>query len=160
VQDGLDMMLIRNKALYALPMKDVEAHFAEHQLDFERVELYSIRSDSEEQAKEIAELAREDPNAFFNLAMEHSTDEKSKSAGGYIGSVARNEVTGVIEAAVFGAKPGTIIGPVKTDKGFNVFKVGSIAKPKVEDHADEIRRELFDALMAKRRTDAKITVKL
>jgi hypothetical protein len=51
VQEGIDSMLIRNKVRNAIPDSEVQAYYAEHQLEFETVTLYSIRVDSESKAK-------------------------------------------------------------------------------------------------------------
>jgi parvulin-like peptidyl-prolyl isomerase len=159
-QDGIESILLRNKVMYAIPAKEMEAYFAEHQLDFERVELYSIRCENQEKAAEIGDLAREDPAAFHALAMEHSADEDTRPMGGFVGSVARNEVTGEIEAAIFGVAPGTVVGPVKTDKGYNVFKVGTPFKPTMEKELETIRTALFESLLTRLRSEAKITISI
>lgn len=160
LQDGIESMLLRNKVKYAIPAAEMEAYFAEHQLDFEKVELYSIRCDDEAKASEIAELAREDGGAFHSLAMEHSSDQETRPMGGFVGAVARHEVTGEIEAAVFGSGSGTVVGPVKTEKGYNIFKVGTTYKPAMEKENESIRTVLLDALLARLRSEAKISLSL
>jgi parvulin-like peptidyl-prolyl isomerase len=80
--------------------------------------------------------------------------------GGFVGSVSRSDVTGEIEAAVFGAAPGTVVGPMKTEKGYNIFKVGATHKPAMDREADTVRNALFNELLARLRSEAKISVSL
>src|SRR5262249_49192303 len=53
LQTALDGMLLRNKVRNAIPASQIAAYFAEHRSEFERVELYSIRVATREQAQEL-----------------------------------------------------------------------------------------------------------
>ena len=155
-QDGVDAMLLRNKIRNAIPAEEIKAYYAEHALDFETAEVYSIRVDSEPLAKELlAQMSDEGAN-FHLLAMEHSRDDASRHAGGFVGNLARKDMTGVVAAAVFAARPVSVIGPVKTDHGWNLFKVTKIRKPALEECTDAIRVQLMDHLIKKLRTKASI----
>ena len=156
IQNELDYQLLRNKVKASIPFDKIETYFAEYQLEFDRVELYSIRVDSQAKAEELLAKIEEDGENFHLLAMEHSEDENSKLKAGYIGKVARSEVTAEIEAEVFVAKSGDIVGPVKTDKGYNLFKVGDLYPGTLEEQEDVIRDKLFKDLETKLRSEAKI----
>lgn len=157
VQNAMDGMLLRNKVRNSIPKGEIEAYFAEHQLEFDSAELYSIRTDNEETAQEIyAQITDEGAN-FHVLAMEHSTDDDTKRLGGYVGQLTRGDMTGEVEAAVFKAEPGDIIGPVKTEKGYNIFKVTNVLKADLEKEKDSIQFTLFNDLLSKLRAEAKIS---
>ena len=156
IQNELDYQLLRNKIKASIPYEKIETYFAEFQLKFDRAELYSIRVDSEAKAEELLAKIEEEKENFHILAMEHSEDENSKLKAGYIGKVARSEVTAAIEAAVFVAQPGDVVGPVKTDKGFNLFKVAALYPATLETEEDAIRDKLFKDLEAKLRFEAEI----
>ena len=157
IQNGVNNMLLRNKLRNSIPDSEIEAYFAEHQLEFDRVELYSIRVDSEELAQEInAQIAEEDEN-FHLLAMEHSQDEETRPMAGYVGKLTRSGLTGEIEAAVFKAQPGDVVGPMKTEKGYNLFLVKDIHKASLEEEKDGIQMTLFTQMLNKLRAEAKIT---
>lgn len=156
VEEGIDMMLLRNKVRNAIPDSEVEAYFAEHQLELESVTLYSIRVNSESTAKELLSQINEEGANFHVLAMEHSQDENSRHLGGHIGQLTRAQVTGAVEAAVFNARPGAVIGPVKTDNGWNLFKVAAVNKPRVADAAAHIRLTLLEQLTRKLAEEATI----
>ena len=157
VQNGLDGMLLRNKVRNSIPDSEIEAHFAENQLDYETVELYSIRLDDEDLAQELYAQITEEGENFHLLAMEHSLDEETKHLGGYVGKLTRAGMTGEVEAAVFQAQPGEVIGPIKTEKGYNLFKVTDVHSPTLDEVRDEVEMTLFVNLLAKLRAEAEIT---
>ena len=156
IQNELDYQLLRNKVKASIPYEKLETYFAEFQLEYDRAELYSIRVETEAKAEELLARIDEEEENFHILAMEHSEDEESKPKAGYIGKVARSEVTAAIEAAVFVAQPGDVVGPVETEKGFNLFKVAEIYPATLPAEEDAIRDKLFKDLLAKLRIEAKI----
>ena len=156
IQNELDYQLLRNKVKANIPYEKLETYFAEFQLEYDRAELYSIRVETEAKAEELLAKIEEEEENFHILAMEHSEDEKSKPKAGYIGKVARSEVTAAIEAVVFVAQPGDVVGPVETEKGFNLFKVAAIYPATLQVEEDAIRDKLFKDLLSKLRTEAKI----
>ena len=157
LQNGIDYTLLRNKVRGSIPDREIEAYFAEHQLEFDRVELYSIRLDSLEKAEELYAQITEEGKNFHVLAMEHSLDEGSRPMAGYIGKVSRAEVTAEIEAAVFNAQPGEVTDPIKTEKGYNLFKVSAFYPANLEQERENIRFQLFQNLLTRLRAEAKIT---
>jgi parvulin-like peptidyl-prolyl isomerase len=156
IQNELDYQILRNKVKASFLYEKIETYFAEFQLKFDRAELYSIRVETESKAEELLAKIEEEQENFHLLAMEYSEDEKSKLKAGYVGKVARSEVTAAIEAAVFVALPGDVVGPVKTDKGFNLFKVAALYPATLETEEDTIRDKLFKDLETKLRSKAKI----
>jgi parvulin-like peptidyl-prolyl isomerase len=156
IQEGIDFMLLRNKVRNAISDVDVQAYYAQHQLDLESVELYSIRVDSESKAKELLAQINDEGANFHGLAMEHSQDTNSKHLGGYVGKLTRAQMTGAVEAAAFKAKPGAVVGPAKTENGWNLFKVAAVHKPTLDESKSLIRVTLMGELTNKLVADAKI----
>lgn len=157
LQEAIDGMLLRNKIRNSMSDNEIAAYYAEHQLELESVELYSCRLDTEDKARELFAQINEDGADFHSIAMEHSQDAETRKRGGYAGDLKRAEVTGEIEAAVFKARPGQVIGPVKTDKGFNLFKVAAIHRPSLSESRDRIQMTLFQNLLAKLRSEAAVS---
>ena len=100
---------------------------------------------------------RKKERMFHLLAMEHSLDEETKHLGGYVGKLTRAGMTGEVEAAVFQAQPGEVIGPIKTEKGYNLFKVTDVHSPTLDEVRDQVQMALFMNLLAKLRAEAEIT---
>ncbi len=156
-RDGVGGKLLRDKILTHFQEEDIQAYFAEHKLDFDKVELYSIRLGSKEQAEELYAQITEDGEDFHLLTRSYSQDEETKPQLGYVGKVSRSEVTAEIEAAVFNASPGEVVGPIKTESGYNLFKVGAVYPATLEEERENIRLQLFSDLIARLRAEAKIT---
>jgi len=157
IQNGVNNMLVRNKLRNSIPDSEIEAYFAEHQLEFDRVELYSIRVDSEELAQELYAQITEEGENFHLLAMEHSQDDDTRPMAGYVGKLTRSGMTGEIEAAVFKAQPGDVVGPMKTEQGYNLFLVKDIHKASLEEEKDGIQMTLFTQMLNKLQSEAKVT---
>jgi len=156
VQMGVDLMLLRNKLRNSFTESEVEAYFAEHKLEFDKVDLYSIRLSSKEKAEEILTQMKEEGLNFQAAAVQYSEDEDSKKLGGYVGQLTRNGVTGEIEAAVFKPTTGELIGPIKTDKGYNLFMVGEVYKADLQKEKGNIKLFLFQELLNKMKAEANV----
>ena len=61
--------------------------------------------------------------SFKDVAEKYSIDEASKDKGGKLAGVAKGQQEKALDDAVFKAKQGVIVGPVKTQFGFYVFEV-------------------------------------
>lgn len=64
--------------------------------------------------------------SFKTVAKKFSIDQASKSQGGVLLAVAKGQQEKALDTAVFNAKKGQLVGPVKTQFGFYVFKVQKI----------------------------------
>ena len=93
---------------------------------------------------------------FHVLAMERSKDEATRHLGGYAGNLTRGQMAGAVAAAVFSARPVSVIGPVKTEHGWNLFKVAKVHRPTLDELADRIREALMGQLFAKLRANARV----
>lgn len=156
IQRGIDGHLLKNKVIQAIPKEAIQAFFTEHRLALDWIELYSIRLSSKALAEELYFQITEENANFHVLAMEHSLDLETKKLGGYIGKLKRAQISGEIEAAVFQSKPGQVVGPIKTEKGYNLFKVAGVGEVTFESEKEHIRLILFDKLINKLRTEAQV----
>ena len=76
--------------------------------------------------KALAEDLREQIDGgadFAELAAEHSTDTGSAEQGGELPQFGRGQMVPEFEEAVFSAKPGEVVGPVRSEFGFHVIEV-------------------------------------
>jgi parvulin-like peptidyl-prolyl isomerase len=156
IQDGIEAMLLNNKVRSSIAEEKLQAYYAEHKLEYEAAELYSIRVDSESKAKELLAQLNDEGADFHALAREHSQDENSRHLGGFVGRLTRSEMTGVVAAAVFAPRPAAVIGPVKTEHGWNLFKVATIHKPTFEESKDRVRIAVMEQIVNKLIAEAKI----
>jgi parvulin-like peptidyl-prolyl isomerase len=73
-------------------------------------------------AKEILDLAKKGED-FAKLAGTFSTDQVSARRGGDLGWFGKGRMVKEFEDACFKAKPGEIVGPVRTQYGLHIIKV-------------------------------------
>jgi peptidylprolyl isomerase len=120
---------------------------------FDSVEVSHIVLDTEGAAREMMSVLQEEPEAFAEMAREHSVDTDSREQGGVIGKVLRGALKGDIEARVFNAREGELLGPFPSPDGafHEIFCVNAKHPATLDaDTAAEIRRLLREAwLMAR-----------
>jgi peptidyl-prolyl cis-trans isomerase D len=100
---------------------------------------------AKKKADDLAAKARAHPADFAALAKANSDDPGSASAGGDLGSFTHDAMVKPFADAVFAAKTGDIVGPVLTDFGYHVIKVGAI-KPSQAKPFDTVKGEIEAAL--------------
>ncbi len=97
-------------------------------------------AEAELRANRVAGLARGEAD-FAQLAEQHSDDPGSKANGGDLGWFGRGRMVAEFEEAVFGAKPGDIVGPVKSQFGFHVIKVEGYRPDRIRPF-EEVREDV------------------
>jgi peptidylprolyl isomerase len=111
---------------------------------FDSIEVSHIVLDSEAKAREMIAVLREDPDRFEEMAREHSVAD-TRQQGGMIGKVLRGSLRCDVEAKVFNAAAGDLLGPFPSaDRTtFEVFRVNAKRPARFdEETATEVRRLL------------------
>lgn len=89
----------------------------------ERRELFNIVvAEKGEAARILRQLA--DGAAFTAVARRTSLDDATRADGGRLGIVGRDQLADGYAEAAFAAKQGEVFGPVRTEYGWNVGRVG------------------------------------
>jgi foldase protein PrsA len=73
-----------------------------------------------------AKAAIQSGQNFKSVAKKYSIDQASKNQGGVLLGVSKGQQEKALDTAVFSAKKGQLVGPVKTQFGYYVFKVQKI----------------------------------
>ena len=94
------------------------------------------RKAAEEKAQKIAAEVRKNPKSFAEVAKKESQDPGSAAHGGDLGYFGRGAMVKPFEDAVFAAKKGDILGPVKSDFGYHVIEVTDVKPAKVKSLAE------------------------
>jgi parvulin-like peptidyl-prolyl isomerase len=139
----------------------VEEYFQLNSPRFDSIEVSHIVLENEGQAKEMMSLLEDEPDSFGELAREHSIAD-TREQGGFIGTVLRGSLKTEIEAKVFNAAPGDLLGPFAApDKSFyEIFLVNAKNPARLDDDtAAEIRRLLREAWIAARAQEHIIEVR-
>ncbi|HJV73451.1 MAG TPA: peptidylprolyl isomerase [Noviherbaspirillum sp.] len=132
--------------------KAVETYFKMNSPKFDSIEVSHIVLDAEGKAKEMMSVLMDDPDSFEEMAREHSIAD-TRERGGVIGKVLRGSLKTDIEAKVFNAEVGDLLGPFpSTDRSFfEIFAVNAKYPATLdEETAAEVRRLLREEwLMAR-----------
>ncbi len=126
--------------------ESVEGYFKLNSPRFDAILLSHIVVDSENKARELVAIVEEEPDMFEDLAREHSMAD-TQSEGGYIGRVTRGSLVGDVEAKVFNADPGSVLGPFPavSDNLFEIFLVNDRRDAQLDSATEsEIRRLIKD----------------
>jgi peptidylprolyl isomerase len=124
--------------------KAVEKYFKLNSPKFDSIEVSHIVLDTESKAKEMIAVLTDDPDSFAEMAREHSIVD-TREQDGVIGKVLRGSLKTDIEAKVFNASAGDLLGPFpSSDKSFyEIFAVNAKYPATLdEDTAAEVRRLL------------------
>jgi parvulin-like peptidyl-prolyl isomerase len=101
----------------------IEKVFGQNRLDFDQVLLYQIIFSGDKLAQEIFYQLEEREISFYEAAHLYDIDEKRRNQCGCEGKLYRWNLKPDIAAAVFGAKLGQVIGPIKTPQGYHLMMV-------------------------------------
>ena len=157
----LEDEIVRLKLRDVLTKGSVEKYFAEQRLSFDAATISRIVVKEGNVAKELRAQIVEDDADFYRLARTYSIDSLTRPAGGYSGSLRRPEMEPAMEAAVFGAQPGTTVGPIKTYAGWQLVKVEALHLAALDDPLREtIKSLLFEEWLTDQRLQAKIRIPL
>jgi parvulin-like peptidyl-prolyl isomerase len=122
----------------------VQAYFTLNSPRFDSVEVSHIVLDTEGKAKEMISYLRDDPDSFADMAREHSVAD-TRERGGVIGKVLRGSLKSDVEAKVFNAAVGDLLGPFPSfDRAFYEIFTVSAKHPATldQDVKAEVRRLL------------------
>jgi parvulin-like peptidyl-prolyl isomerase len=91
-------------------------------------------NENKDSAKAEAQKIMREANAanFAELAMKHSQDKGSGSQGGDLGYFGKGRMVPEFETAAFGAKIGSIVGPIESQFGYHIIRV-------VDKKSDELK---------------------
>lgn len=146
--------------------QEIETYFKQHQDDFRQGEqvrashiLFKVNPGSDAGAEQAIKLKADQVlkiaqqgGDFAELAKKYSEDPGSQKQGGDLGWFGRGRMVPEFEKAVFGAKPGDILGPVKSQFGYHIIKVTGY-RPEHLRPLDEVRDEVRFTLLKTRAAD-------
>lgn len=146
-------MLLHEKISKSISSEEaVEDYFSLNSPKFDSIEVSHIVLDSEGKAREIMAILEDDMDSFGELAREHSISD-TREDGGYIGKVLRGSLQSEVEAKVFNASEGDLLGPFASDDGsiYEIFTINAKTSSTLDDGtADEVRRLIREEWLAER----------
>jgi parvulin-like peptidyl-prolyl isomerase len=130
----------------------VEQYFKLNSPKFESVEISHIVLDSEGKAREMMSALADDPDSFAEMVSEYAVGE-ARDNGGVIGKVLRGSLRPDLEARVFSAAAGDLLGPFPSQDRtlFEIFAVNAKHPATLDgETAVEVRRLLREEWLAAR----------
>ncbi len=100
-----------------------KARFAQPEKRDLRVVLTKTKANAEK-----AQAALESGDSWKAVTKKYSIDDTSKAAGGKLPAQAQGTLDQELDDAVFSAKKGELVGPIKTQYGYYVFTVSGITE--------------------------------
>lgn len=136
--------VLRQKVSEAITAGKVEQHFAENKLTYDTAEISRLVVADQDMARELlVQIADEDAD-FHSLARSYSVDAATRPAGGYAGKLERADMEAAVESAIFGAHPGTVVGPFKLEDGWHLIKIESVHRAELDNALREtIKSKIF-----------------
>jgi foldase protein PrsA len=112
---------------------DAEKYYEANEEQFSQPEQRDIRlvlNQDPEKAQQAADQLAEDnsPDAWKGVAAEFSTDASSKDNGGVRESITEGVFPEAIDAQIFSASEGEVVGPIETESGTYVFQVDEVTE--------------------------------
>ncbi len=136
--------------------KRVEEFFVYQRLELVEAELYKITLANEEAAREIVSSVKEGAS-FFDYARRYSIDHETAKSCGYMGKVKIKHLNPQVQDALSKSSVGSVVGPLKVNKNFEIFMLDSIHEPVFDA---EMRQQLEDELFAQWLEDTKARSKM
>ena len=132
--------------------ESIKAYFNLNSPKFDSIEVSHILVDSEGKARELMAILEDDPESFPEMAREHSLAD-TREAGGYIGKVLRGALQPDVEAKVFNAAEGDLLGPFPSadENFFEIFTINDKVSAELNDETkSEVSRIVRDEWIASR----------
>jgi len=127
------------------PDSRVEEYFVLNRSRFDRAHVSAIVVAEPSLADELLMQIEEDGEDFHALARRHSTDERGRRCGGYLGMLAREDLPSAVSSKVFNAEPGDVLGPFPVDKAHQLLLVEEVIRAELDDTLRAAIREIvFD----------------
>jgi len=139
---------------------DIQRYYLAHKNEFSQVKQASIShiliqvpldatKERQDQLSKLANTVMErlkQGESFTDAVMKYSDDKYTKDNGGYLGYVDEGSLYPVLNSAIFNAKQGEIIGPIRTPIGYEIILVNGFRSSELlplKDVKDKIRNDIY-----------------
>lgn len=95
--------------------------------------------------QEIATQIQAGQRDFSMLAREHSLEQNTKVAGGYLGRIRWGMLPAEVEKVLFPALPGALVGPLAQDGYWVLYRVDDVQEA---EYTDELKEQISERLFA------------
>jgi putative peptide maturation system protein len=161
LETGLSRTILCRKLIRKVTDGQVDKYFATNTARFDRARLSRLVVAGAGKARELLSQIQDDGQDFADLARKHSIDPRAKETGGNLGLVPRKQLAPAVEAGVFAAKPGAVVGPYPVGDNFYLLKVEELVPGQLTPRVQTfIRRHLFRRWLNDRAKSAGVEIKV
>ncbi|MBW4615117.1 MAG: TIGR04500 family putative peptide maturation system protein [Desmonostoc vinosum HA7617-LM4] len=148
---------IVNKLRERITANHVEDYFKKHHTDFETAYIAQIDFDDENITQDFYQQICSGKINFYDVAEQRFLISSQNSSVNYFFKIQRAQASPHLKNIMFAAKPGDILEPVKTEKGYAIIRVLSI-NPACFDEATQttIKQIIFKQWLAQLQNAATI----
>lgn len=130
--------------------EQIKKYFTANKERFTTAAVARIAARSRDVVERHAQEIRSGERDFFQVARDHSIDDNTRFAGGYLGDIRRGYLAPAVEREIFNAQPGAILGPFQENNIFTIYKAYAITSHKFSEHVKSmIRDQLFEEWIRK-----------
>lgn len=119
----------------------VQQYYLNHRLEFDSARISIIIVEDDNFANEIITQITECEGDFHTLARDHSLDEDTRYAGGFLGMVTRDELPSGIADRVFNASSNDVLGPFEREDLFWIVLVEEVKKASLDHNIKQAVKE-------------------
>lgn len=141
--DACRLRALRHKLLLAIDDTIIAETYQQLVPELETAALYVMTLPTRREAEKMADQLRNGTVNFHLAALEHSTDQATRPAAGYLGEVTRGDLPETVAISVFSVDKGEIVGPLKNGTEYDIYLVAGFQKPSIDDVEMEIRQSLL-----------------
>ncbi|MFC0523491.1 peptidylprolyl isomerase [Pontibacillus salicampi] len=113
------------------------------------LEASHILLESEEKAKEVAEMVKKGDKSFAELAKEHSTGPSS-SKGGELGTFSAGTMDPAFEDAAYSLDKGEVSEPIKSSFGWHIIKLTGKSEKEEAKPLDEMKEDIKEEIRSQK----------
>lgn len=151
VSDLIQKAVLPEDGDAAVSDDEIEAFYNENTAQFEQPETRNVRviltKDKADADEALATLeADTTPKTFEQVAKDLSIDEATQSTGGLREGVVEGQSEPALDAEIFSAPEGELVGPFEGDSGFYVIQVEAITEATttpLDEASEQIRQTLL-----------------
>ena len=138
--------------------EQITTYYNENKERFATPETRDVRivlTETEGEAND-AKAMLESGEPWKEVVKDFSIDEASKASGGLLAGISEGQQEQALDEAIFSAKKGELVGPVKTQFGWYVFEVEKVtdASQQTEEEASETIKQLLASENQQKALDA------
>jgi parvulin-like peptidyl-prolyl isomerase len=145
LEAGIRDRLLAKKLSHTLFDQEVKAAFIQHRSDFDQVLLYQIIVSEQTVAQELFFQIEEREISFFEAAHLYNQDESLRQNCGCTGKLYRWNLKPDVSAAVFNARSGELLEPLKTDQGYHLLFIKEVIPAQL---TPEIYQEILEGMFS------------